>query len=441
MNTPKPNSSKWNLWSILTLIFSLAIFNSAVLAQGGDDDDDDDDLPDVSGVYVDTNGVLRVRKLDKKGKLNSLRKRPANAASNLVYISLPKLFAEVKQHVDNGKRLPADLRLLKGMVKLKYIFVYPEKKDIVIAGLAEPIESPRSSRPYGKHTGRPVLQLDDLVVALRINGPGTKGRGFGCSIDIPKGGVEAVNAVLRSPSARRKTKQQKAREMVQNVGPQDVRIFGVPNNTRFAFVCLEADYLMKRQSLGLDPAPHPHVKYTFSRSQQYHRAWFQEHYEPILVSEDGKAYEIRGQGIKLAASGNKSGGGNTPANAKRYVTAFTKFFPKFVNNEPAYADLQNLSDLALVASMIRKDRLARAVSWNLDWIQKSGGYRVRQVPVPTHCETLANYKAGTYAVGGVYLNLKPYTNSRETDKTQSLKTTRKRPHTGWFVIQSLSKTK
>ncbi|MDH3585297.1 MAG: DUF1598 domain-containing protein, partial [Phycisphaerae bacterium] len=308
----------------------------------------------------------------------------------------------------------------------------------VIAGQKEKLTGLDGFRPTGEVSGRPALHLDDLVVALRTVGPGGPARGFGCSIDVPAGAQERVNQVVYGRGRPSGGRSAVLARLPEAVGPQEVRIFGLPRDTRFAFVCVEADYLMKRQSLGLDPPPVPQVRYQFSRRQAFNRAWFKASHEPLLVSQDGHAYEIRGQGLSLDTTGAARGTAPASANAVLYAKRFTHFFPQMAKLVPAYADLWNLSDLGLLAALIRQDRLHTKASWDMRWALDASSYPLRPVSVPRTAEALANFQSGTYAVGGVYLSHAAHVaaDHRETDTDGDLGRHRQRPEAGqWSHVQ------
>jgi len=92
----------------------------------------------VAGVKVDPSGTLRVRTVDTRGKL--VRPTLKEADADLVHISLPRLFAEVRKRLEAGAPLGDELRTLRGMVKIEKVYVYPDEKDLVIAGRAEPVD-------------------------------------------------------------------------------------------------------------------------------------------------------------------------------------------------------------------------------------------------------------------------------------------------------------
>ena len=59
------------------------------------------------------------------------------------------------------------MRYLAGLLRVRYVFYYPDSKDIVLAGPAEGWVPDPAGRIVGITSRRPVVQLQDLVVALR----------------------------------------------------------------------------------------------------------------------------------------------------------------------------------------------------------------------------------------------------------------------------------
>ena len=95
------------------------------------------------GVYLDVGGNVRCREVDEKDHLAAVRARAkaaVDAAKNekLAFISLPKLFEQVQSLRAAGKDIPEELRYLGGITQLRYVLVFPDEKDVVIAGPAEP---------------------------------------------------------------------------------------------------------------------------------------------------------------------------------------------------------------------------------------------------------------------------------------------------------------
>jgi len=433
-----------NALAILCVLFTPAcLFGQAV----GVDDARDADLrevpiPNVAGVWVDATGTMRVREHDAR-KLAAERRRAQRALLNtdvqsddLVYVSLPRLFEEARRHREAGKPLPDDLRYLRGMVKLRYLFVFPDERDLVIAGDSESVNAPGSYRPTGAITGRPVIQFDDLVVALRLMRRGRAATPFGCTIDLPSGAQDAVRDVVYGADRRPGDRAEVLNQLPAAIGPQVIKTFGAPANTRFAMVCLEADYIMKRQTIGADPPHIPQVRYTTSGSFAYNRAWFKAQFEPIRVNDDATAYAFRGHGIELDTSGSETDKTAAPANAVRFAEQFTKHFPRLARVVPAYADLANLADLALISSLLGHDRLPERVGWNTTWIF-SEGCDPAHVTTPRTAETIAKYRSRSYIAGGVAIHLERAIDPAGRQRLSKLEGAPRthRPADAWYSIR------
>ena len=123
------------------------------------------------GVYMDTEGNVKVREMDANQDLAAMRVRAragADAAKKekLSYISLPRLFARVRALREANKPLPDDLKYLGGLTQIRFVFAYPDRSDLIIAGPAEPwTEDKDKLYAFGQRSGHPVMQLDDLITA------------------------------------------------------------------------------------------------------------------------------------------------------------------------------------------------------------------------------------------------------------------------------------
>ncbi len=405
-----------------------------------------DEPPVLIGVLVDGEGLMGVRKITADPKLLAARKAalakaaakarvPGNKAQ-LGYISLPRAFAEVKQCVDAGKPVPDDLRFLGGMTKLRYVFAFPEEKDLVIAGDVEPYDQIDPRRPIGLKTGRPVLQLDDLVTLLRTVGPGNGKNAFGCSIDPAADAMKRVEDIIKDKDNKKLPKDQKTQMMIESVGPHTVRYIGQETDTRVAYVCVEADYLLKRLAMGIDKSPVAAVQHKHQNERlQFNGMWFTPSFEPLLVSADGNAFEIKGQSLQLNARGDQFIGNAPPTPATAgYVKNFTKYFPQLAAAIPAFADLWNITDLALVAALIGEDRLHQKAGWDIRWVMDPKGYPVEKLPVARTADTLGLYTGSVYIIGGIELSLNKYVKERQRDEEGKVKEHRARPSEGWRLF-------
>ena len=147
--------------------------------------------PFANGVYVDAAGVLQraVRTANSK-QLVAARLAALAASDNadsrrgspLRKISLTRLEKHVQLALAAGRPLDRDMLNLAGLEKIKYVLVYPETGDLVLAGPAGDWRVDDEGRRVSRASGRPVLQLDDLVVVLRFLTASPAGT-FGCSID------------------------------------------------------------------------------------------------------------------------------------------------------------------------------------------------------------------------------------------------------------------
>ena len=167
----------------------------------------------TAGVAVDADGVLRrVSAVDPTGEL--ARQRVAEALtkldrdvakrSPLRKVSLTRLERIIAQRLADGRGVDDVMKHLAGLARLEYVFCYPESGDIVIAGPAEAWGVAPSGRILGIESGRPVLELQDLVVALRAFPPGAdKKKPFiYCSIDPTDEGLSRMHQFLHELGGR-----------------------------------------------------------------------------------------------------------------------------------------------------------------------------------------------------------------------------------------------
>jgi hypothetical protein len=196
----------------------------------------------------------------------------------------------------------------------------------------------------------------------------------------------------------------------------------VPADSRIARVCLESDYVMKRLSLGLDQVPPTMLRSYLSRSTGtalFNRFWFTVKYEPPLVSADGNHIEIRGQGLQLRASNSPTEAVVNNPPAQKFADEFTTNFAKLESAVPAFADLRNLADLAVLVALIDEDRLAERAGWDLTWALDPTGYQPTKVDVPREAAPLVNsLTKGRRTVtcsGGVEIATEAVLKSRATD--------------------------
>ncbi len=397
-----------------------------------------DDPNQVSGVMIDADGVVKARKTAPAAAIRVLRER-ANAARDndgkvgpLAYVSLPRLLERVAECAEKEQPLPLKERCLGGMTQLQYVFVFPDQKDLVIAGPAEEIDDSNPLQPIGKTTGRPVLQFDDLIVAVRTMSDRRGRHLFGCSIDPTPDVLERSAAVVRRYQHRGRSVLM--RKLTESVGPQKVRVMGTAADTRLAFIMVAADFQLKRMFLGLEKSPvAPIGNSVGAQGTAGNRYWFEADYKPLLVSEDGNTYALRGQRLKVLAGETSFKPGGATQKAEKFAADCTEHMTTLAATMPLFADLQNIADLGVLAALIRTDKLDRKVGIDLGEAARS--HEVRKVPVPKAADTQVNILNNTLASGGVMFQLMPLVvpDARETDEENSTTDFRRRPESGWLL--------
>src|SRR5262245_10745109 len=99
----------------------------------------------VGGVYFDAEGMLRGSSrltADERLKLSrDAASKPASgpvaASSALRKVSLKRLEQAVAALHAANEPLPADVQNLAGLEQVRYVYFYPDQRDVVLAGPAE----------------------------------------------------------------------------------------------------------------------------------------------------------------------------------------------------------------------------------------------------------------------------------------------------------------
>src|SRR4029077_20787158 len=211
---------------------------------------------------------------------------------------------EAAKAQQDGKPLPDAVRFMAGLQRVKYVLVYPEQHDIVVAGPAEGWKVDNMGNVVGATSGRPVLLLDDLMVALRV-AQASNMSGISCSIDPTKEGIQRWQQISGSLSANQGA-QNAARKIEEAVGPQQITVTGVPATSHFARAIVAADFRMRRLAMNFEPAPvHGMPSYLDMISGRASgpqnampRWWLAPNYDPWRRDKDGLASDLRGTGVK-----------------------------------------------------------------------------------------------------------------------------------------------
>ena len=346
----------------------------------------------------------------KKRSRDSIATSPSR--SKLRKVSLTRLERIIKEHIAEGQPIDDAMQHLAGLNRIQYVFCYPKSGDIVIAGPAEAWAEAPSGRMLAVDSGRPVLDLDDLVVALRAFPPGKDNKKpfIYCSIDPTEEGLSRLHQFLHELGGRigdpRKNPGQDqfiVDGLRDRLGMQVITVGGVSPKTHFAQVMVEADYRMKLIGIGLENPPVHLTSYVDRAkpsqvaSNALQRWYFVPNYQCVRVSEDAMAMELVGEGVKLVGEDeavsqdgkrHKAARGNPASDA--FVKAFTKVYPQLAQRAPVYAQLRNCIDMAVAAAFIQHQDYYQLANWNAETFNDEDAIKVEKLNPPQQVETAVN---------------------------------------------------
>ncbi len=374
--------------------------------------------PFETGVRVDAQGVLQpLLRREQTGSLAALRAASAaggrsenvRRSSPLRKVSLPRLEKHVQLRLAAGRPPTEAMQVLAGLERVKYVFVYPDSRDVVLAGPAGNWCTDRENRIVSTDTGQPVLRLDDLVVVLRqmTGGGDTK---FGCLIVPRQQALARLKAFLGQAGnkARPGPRKEWVEQLRSRLGKQEIEVYGLDPRTRAARVMVEADYRMKLVGMGLEEGVSGVESYLdlieippgqAPPPMGVLRWWFTLNYQAVLASQDRQAFAVRGQGVKvlsenelLTAEGKRVHTGESEPLNRQFARSFTEHFQALAKKYPVYADLRNICDLALVGALVRAEDLTGQAGWHMTCFGDPEAYQVELGPAPKQVETVANYR-------------------------------------------------
>jgi hypothetical protein len=419
----------------------------------------------AAGVFVDAAGTLRLKQRPPADLVASdlaARRGTAPAAgsaagnprraSALRYVSLPRLEREIARRQAARQPLELSMLTLAGLERVRYVFVYPESGDVVLAGPAGDWHVDVNGRIVSLKTGQPVVRLDDLIVLLR-RGMAESDSFFGCSIDPRQEALAKTQAFLDESSKRPlQPGQRKAwLEMLRKtVGTQDIDIYGIDPSSRVASVLVEADYHMKLIGMGLEKGVEGVPSYLDSIEIRRGQApppmavlrwWFALHYDAVRTAPGGDAFELVGQGVRvlsesemLAEQGKRVHTGQSDPLNKLFADRFTTHFAALAAKYPVYADLRNVFDLTMAVALIQSEGVAARAQWAPSLLVNANELRLPKRSVPRQVETVINHRVinRTQIVagvsGGVMVEAKDVLNAkRTTDGGENLAGDRRPP--------------
>lgn len=393
----------------------------------------------VGGVAIDVDGVVSAPTVEDERQLAVVRETalaeiPAdlNAFAELRGVSLKQLEATIAKCRAEGRPLPEEVQFLAGLQRVEYVLVDPEKNDIVLAGPAEGWRMDALGNVVGLTTGRPVLLLDDLIVALRTS-ESSRLEAISCSIDPTPQGMQRLQAVASGLKTMGDPQTTMGR-LEDALGPQVVSVTGVPSSSHFARVMVAADFRMKRLAMNFQPAPMDNLPSFLQlvnnsgKSSMTPRWWLAADYEPLARDAAGLTWQLRGQGVRCLteedhfnAAGQRQHSGKASGAAQRWAEMLTDRYTELADHDSAFGQLRNVMDLAVVAALLDKEQLLSTAGLALP--QLLGELSIAEYPTPRQVATKATFikKRGNYTIsasGGV--QILPWQIADRTEKVSSL---------------------
>ena len=367
-------------------------------------------LSRVGGVKIDAQGVIQqgFESLDEstlkqvQDYLNAAD-QDISKSTSMRMISLRGLEEAISEAHRSGKQLPAEVQYMAGLQRVEFVILSPETNDVILAGPAEGWKVSGDGSIVGVSTNRPVIHLEDFLVAMRSVDAANQGSGISVSIDPTQEGTQRLTQFYAELSKRREFNPSMKGDVEQVMGDQQIRLTGVPQDSRFAHVLVAADYKMKRIAMGLEASPIKSlpsfldlaVKGKAKTVRMAPRFWMECNYQPLAKSENGHVWQLRGQGVKtLCEETVVSRDGKQKVKPNRFATKWsdlmTKHFDELAAADATFGELRNVMDLSVVGALMKQQQMTQAVSLDIPGIL--GLTEVATTPawtvpktVPTQC--------------------------------------------------------
>lgn len=412
----------------------------------------------VGGVSIDAAGVVRSATVQENQELVNLLRNEVTApqgdlaaAAELRMVSLGGLQDAVRQIRQEGGRLPAEVRYLAGLTSVDYVLVDKENHDLILAGPAEPWELSETGSVVGTETGAAILQLEDLVVALR-NVEHARAQGISCSIEPTAEGRQRLNAFLSRMKLRPGQNPSVFEAgMKQAFGPQQIKLTGIPATSRYACTLVAADYQMKRLAMAIEDSPvkglpsYLQLSRNSSHTGNMNPRWWMEcEYESLSRNEEGTVWKLTGQGIKtmteqdlIAADGTASGAEKVDQLAQKWASKMTENFESLAKEMPVFGDLQNLMDLTVASTLIVQEQLENRSGLDLAVLRDHEALAPPTFDAPQTIAPECSFIKGrsgwvVTASGGVSINAFQIVHDQQVDASLTDKIASSRTSSWWW---------
>lgn len=411
---------------IFSLVMTCLFWGTTAIAlaqqQGGNNNtgnnNNNNNRNNAGGILIDARGIVTPGfTADQSNRLNRKRQR-ALAEQSLAgdiltsspcrKVSLNGLAEALETELAAGRSLSNELQCLAGLNRVDYLFLDPDQHDVILAGPAEGFAPDATGRQRGLETGRPTLLLDDFIVALRTV-PGT--RSVGCSIDPLPENLAALTRFVQqnSSAATPQVIEGRFKQMAQVLGLHTVSVMGVPGESHFARVLVEADYRMKRISLGLEvpgvKGLRSHLSMTGAGANSIQRWWFMPFYEGLYRSSDSLAFELTGQRLQLLsqdevanAQGERFAAATSKVSTLGFAQQFTDRYPDLAELSPVFAELQNLTDWCIIVALLEREQVRDRYGWQPGILRDAERLPHQEFSVPRQVPALVNSRRASSGV-------------------------------------------
>ena len=413
----------------------------------------------VGGIMIDSAGVLKNLSVGDHKELRTAREKALGKAagdmereSKLRYVSLAKLDAAIQKSVADKSPLPESVLFLAGLQRIEYVFVDPEHHDIILAGPGEGWKVNEQGAVVGVKSGLPVLQLDDLLTALR-SAESARQASISCSIDPTAAGIGRVRAILAKQHDIGSDPKATIAAIEQALGPQTITVTGVPATSRFAHLLIAADYKMKRLGMKMDePLVTGLPSYLDLASagpaglaNAFPRWWLAPNYDTVLRDQAGLSWKFSG-GVKCLAaedffaSNQKTQTAKASPAAQKWAENMTKKYEELAKKDTVFAELNGCIDLAIVGTLIAKENLLSKAELTLAALTDPKEFAVQELhPAKTIATQASFVKKGSNwlisASGGV--QIQPWEIVGQSKQDDQISTARKaapagKPDAWWW---------
>ncbi len=382
----------------------------------------------VGGVSIDPSGAVTHATVEDLTKVRqtltelAVSVPPAlQAGAKLRKVSLRRLEAAIQLCKQTGKPLPNEMNLLGGLQEIRYVLVYPEQDDLVLAGPAEGWKVDARGSMVGVRSNRPVMMLEDFLVALRAAVPSSRSV-ISCSIDPTREGMQRLQQFVKTLHTIGNPAMT-AGAIEEQLGPQQITVNAVPSNSHFARVLVAADYRMKRISMGLEAAPIAGLPSILQLSKAtgvgmkntMPRFWLEPDYKPLARDAEGLTWQLRPAAVKCLTendffdeAGVKHQTGTSDPVSQKWAATMTDRYEALSKAEPVFAELRNCMDLAVVAALVARNNLTAKAQAGLPLLLDTRGLPTGTFPAPKQIASQAAVMNKGHkwmiAAGGVQIN-------------------------------------